>query len=259
MPKPPEWMHYTSLPRHTREFPKKMKQSSSRGGTAAGGGRGLRKGGDDYELVSYDDAEIGSGEITAWELKSRCEKFIENPPLMDFFSEDLKFNYTRNQDLTETELDEICDGYKIPRTKRRKEKEYSLSVIYQKGTVQKCVLLFYRQTESETYNILLSEAERFCQLDRSKVAAAGCTAIGASLFMFSYSNPIVASMTLAASSLAVAGKLISDSKYHAFEDLVLGYMIRELERMGVIVFRDAQCFLHEGGQLIAITSTDLSL
>jgi hypothetical protein len=189
-------------------------------------------------------------------LKSCYQKFIENPPMLDFFNESFRFDYTRNQDLNESELDEICDEYGIAKSKKRQAKGYSLNVIYLPGALEtsnkKCIIFFYRQTESLKYNILLAEAEQSCELSRSKFAVAGGTALGATLFMCSLFNPLVAAMTLTTSSLAVAHTYYQ-SKDYGFQDVVLGYMIHQLEAGGVLLFRDSQCFLREGGQLIAIS------
>jgi hypothetical protein len=192
-------------------------------------------------------------------VRTRYGRFIANLPPLDFYSEDMKLNYTRNQDLTESELYQVCDEYGISKSKRRRDKGYSLNVIYQmKGRVKKCIIFFYRQNENLKYNILLAEAEQFSELNWCRVTTIGGTALGVSILLMATVNVAAGGATLATSGLAVAGKLMYDSKYHGAQDLVLGYMITELEVLGVIAFRDSQCFLRENGQLIAISMTDLS-
>lgn len=224
----------------------------------------------DYEIISdnmkYDEECGGKSQdpldwvdvqTSEYVLRSRTihEQFIQNLPTYDFFAEDFIFSLSRNQQLSKDEMNELYDVYGVSKSERVGRKGYSLSVSFRIDKhVKKCVLLFVREIENHQFNVIQAEAENRTEINWSRLATASGAAFGAS-FLCALINPVVGGFTFATSGLALAGKYVRDSKqHHQYQNLVIGYMIRELEKESILVFQDGHCFLREGGQQFSINT-----
>lgn len=232
----------------------------------------------EYEMINDFDEEFGEkkqfGENNSqssskdWEeiqtsdyvFKSRTlhEQFIQNLPRYDVFAENFQFTVSKNQQLTNEEINELYDAYGIMKTERvGRRGGYSLAVAFQsEKKVKKCALLFVRQAENGLFNVIRADAENSTEVNWSRLIALSGAVLGAS-FIGMLVGPGLGSFTLATSSLALAGKYMGDFKQHQeYQNLVVGYMIRELEKTNYIVFRDTECFLREGTELISVNVLD---
>lgn len=210
---------------------------------------------DDFYLSQSEDMTTMAH--STFKLRHLHEQFLDNLPMFDFFAENFYFSLSRNEQLTNSEVHELYELYEVSRCDRVGDRGYTLTVASQEDEIiKKCSLLFIRETENHRYNLLLCEAQNKTGVNWSRFAAASGAAMGTS-FIVSLFNPIVGGISFATSGIALVGKYLNDStQHHQYQNLVIGYMISELEKNNVLVFRDSQCFLREGGQLICITTLD---
>jgi hypothetical protein len=190
------------------------------------------------------------------ELKERYDTFLANLSRLDLYSEHFKFDFSKNFGLTKQEFNEICDLYSIPKAKRFGSQGYSVSVVFQQdGFVKKSILFFIRQSNNK-YNVLIAEATQVSGLSWTRAGTAGIGTIAVSLILGFCVNPFLGWSAFTLCSLTVAGKGVYDYKHHQFTDVVVGYMISELQKSGALVFRDSHCYIRDEGQLVRIS--DLS-
>lgn len=218
--------------------------------------------GSSHERLVDNSTSRGSGTSTDdyYVLEHRKQqylKFIQNLPFYDFFTENLHFTLSKNQKLTKSEMNELYDIYEIPKSKRSlgKGTGYSLQVITRKvKNMKKCIFLFVRESSDDhLYNVIQAESDNSSEINWSHVAIGSVLGLGGAAIFFSV-NSLAGGLTMAVTSLALIGKYFYESRYHDGQDIVIGYMITELEKANIITIRDSQCFLRDGGQLIALSS-----
>lgn len=204
-----------------------------------------------------DNSNSGTSTDDYYVLEHRKQqylKFMQNLPFYDFMTENLHFSLSKNQKLTKSEMNELCDMYEVPKSKRITNKGYSLMVVTRKvKNIQKCIFLFIRETDDHLFNVIQAETDHNSNINWSHLAISCVLGLGGSAALFSVSA-VAGGVTMATTTLALAAKYFHDSRYHEGRDMVVGYMITELESANIIVIRDSQCFLRDGGQLIALSS-----
>ncbi|PFX15556.1 hypothetical protein AWC38_SpisGene20226 [Stylophora pistillata] len=176
------------------------------------------------ELEQVPQLPLPSLNLAALAAFEEFEKSLEN---MELFKSKFTFRREDVKCLTEDEFGKMMDRYQIPETQRYGSKASSVVVHYEEsGSFVKTILMFSR-SKKHRYDVVVAEKKMSTNLDWERTGlvtgySAAVTGVASVI------NPALGMSLGILSLLRIGSKVIKGPNQHESEDIITGFMMKQL-------------------------------